>query len=89
MSTPVFRMIMMRIADDIIMELLQTYLPRANMRAWERYGVDLVMCTLIMVQLAARHFDSKKVITWTPQGDSILTRKGLQIKHECFKNIHL
>ena len=80
---------MMRIADDIIVELLQTYLPCANMRAREQYGVDLVMCTLIMVQLAARHFDSKKAIAWVPQGDLVLMRKGHQIKHECFKNIHL
>ena len=61
---------------------------RANMRARERYGVDLVVATMIMMKLAATRFENKKAVAWVTR-DTILTRKGNEIKQECFRNIHL
>ena len=61
---------------------------RANMRARERYGVDLVVATMIMMKLAAKRFNNKRKVAWHTR-DTILTRKGLEIRIECFRNYHV
>ena len=61
---------------------------RANKCARERYGVDLIVASMIMIKLAATRFENKKAVAWLER-DTILTRKGLEIKNECFRNIHL
>ena len=62
---------------------------RANMRARERYGVDIVVETMLLLKLASRRYENKKLIAWNEGWTSMLTRKGLEKCEECFENVHL
>jgi hypothetical protein len=62
---------------------------RANMRAHERHGVDLVVATMLLLKLASRRYENKKAIAWNEGWTSMLTRKGLEKCDECFVNVHL
>ena len=62
---------------------------RANMRARERHGVDLVVATMLLLKLVSRRYENKKAIAWNEGWTSMLTRKGMEKCNECFENVHL
>ena len=61
----------------------------ANKAARARYGVDAVVATMILLKLAATRYKNKKAVAWVEPRTSILTRKGIEKRDECFRNIHL
>ncbi len=61
----------------------------ANKAARARYGVDAVVATMILLKLAVTGYNNKKAVAWTELRQIILTRKGMEKRDECFRNIHL
>lgn len=61
---------------------------RANKMAHEQYGVDAVVATMILMDLASMRYGNKKAVAWQDR-NSILTTKGEEKCKEAFNNIHL